>query len=199
MPRGRRVSTDAVKHSLLVFTEGKATESEYLTHYKRLHRQTTTVEIDPFHGTPLALVKRAAETKRRNEKRAKREGRAHDEVWCVFDVDEHAHLSEAIVQARDNGINIAISSPCIELWFLLHFENQTAFIERHDVQRRSKEKLGCEKRLDKEALELLEENFGDAKDRAQGLDKKHEGDGSPEHENPSTNVWEIIDSIARAG
>ncbi len=198
MPRKRRVSTDAVKRSLLVFTEGEATESEYLTHYKRLHRRTTTVEIDPFHGTPLALVKRAAETKRRNEKRAKRQGRAHDEVWCVFDVDEHVNLSEAIVQARDNGIKVAISNPCIELWFLIHFENQMAHIERHDVQRRSKEKLRCEKRLDKEALALLEENFGDAKLRARRLDEKHEGDGSPEHENPSSNVWKIIDSISQA-
>lgn len=196
MSSRRSVGTDAIKYSLLVFTEGEATENEYLTHYKRLQRQTTTVEIDDFHGTPLALVKQAAETKRRNERQAKRKGRAHDEVWCVFDVDEHPDLADALCQAHDNGIKVAISSPCIELWFLLHFCDQTAHIHRHKAQRRAKE-FGCEKRLDKKVLVRLQAGFTEAKRRAQQLDTKHEGDGSPQYENPSSNVWEIIDSIAR--
>jgi hypothetical protein len=197
-PPRRRVTANAVKRSLLVFSEGAVTEEGYLLHYWRLHRRAVTVEIDEFHGTPLALVQRAAKAKRRNERVASRQGRAHDEVWCVFDVDDHPQLAEALAMAREHGIHLAISNPCIELWFLLHFEDQTAYIERRQVQSLAKEKLGCGKRLDDDALGALQEGFEEAKERAQRLDVKHEGDGSGANANPSSGVWRLVDSIADA-
>ena len=65
------------------------------------------------HGGPLQLVQKAVEAKRTEASDAKKErGRAHDQIWCVFDRDEHPNFAEAIAIAKGNGINLAISNPC---------------------------------------------------------------------------------------
>ncbi len=175
------------------------TEEGYLLHYWRLNRRAVTVEIDEFHGTPLALVRRAAKAKRQNERATSRRGRAHDEVWCIFDVDDHPQLAEALLLAREHGIFLAISNPCIELWFLLHFEDRAAYTERQQAQSLAKSQLGCGKRLDNAALVTLQEGFEKAKERAQRLDEKHEGDGSGANANPSSGAWRLVDSITKTG
>lgn len=196
-PPRRRITAKAVKYELLVFVEGQETEEQYLTHYHRLHRRKVNVEIDSYRGAPLQMVQRAVKAKKMNERQAKRRGRAHDEVWCVFDVDQHANLKQAIALARDHDINLAISNPCLELWFLLHFQDQTAYIDGGDVQTKIENLLNCGKRLDPDALNTLETNYPAAKERARRLNKKHVGDGTPYPANPSSDVWRIVDSISR--
>jgi hypothetical protein len=199
VPRSRRTAAArAARRDLLVFTEGAVTEEAYLTYWHRRFRASVNVEIHEFHGTPAALVKRAADAKAANE-RAERKGRgrAHDEVWCVFDVDEHPHLADAIELASANDIRVAVSNPCIELWFLLHFADQTAYLSRHDAQARAKAHLGTGKDLDRAGLELLASRYSQARSRAQQLDTKHEGDGTLAPANPSSGVWCIVDAIAR--
>ena len=159
--RPRRAATrDAVRKDILLFVEGKRTEEDYLVHWHRVHRRQVNVHIDPFRGGPRQLIDRAAQAKRRSEREARRrEGRAYDEVWCMFDIDEHPSLHEVRTMAADNGINLAVSSPCLELWFLLHYADQTAHIDRHDAQRRSADLLQCEKALTHDALESTERSF----------------------------------------
>jgi hypothetical protein len=195
-PPRRKITSDAVKHQLLVFVEGEVTEDEYLTHYRKLHRRHTAVEIDPFHGGPLQLVQWAVKAKRAEERAAKRRGRAHDEVWCVFDVDQHPNLEEAIALAVENDVNVAVSNPCLELWFLLHFSPQTAYIERHEAQHRAKEELNCGKRLVPEALARLEEAYETAKERAIALEKMHRANDTAAPGNPSSGMWSLVDSIS---
>src|SRR5271165_5586437 len=64
-------------------------------------------------------------------------------------------LAEAQQQARDNGIEVAVSNPCFELWALPHFQDQRAHIDRHEVQRlcrrympRYEKRLPCETLLE---------------------------------------------------
>lgn len=194
----RRAKPGPRRRQLLVFTEG-LTEVDYLTAYWRASGKTVTVTFDPFHGVPKALVDRAAKRKRADAKAARRGGgRPFDEVWCVFDCDEHPLLAEALQQAADNGIGVAYSVPCIELWFVLHFEDQQAHADRGPVQSRSKLLLGHGKRLDRGDVERLADRYQQAKARAQALDVKHEGDGSPVHTNPSSTMWRLIDRIIGA-
>ncbi len=185
------------RRALLVFAEGELTEEDYLNFWRRRFRRQVTVNIDEFHGTPLALVQHAIEAKLTEEKMQKRRrGWAHDEVWCIFDVDSHPHLEEARTLAGSHGINLAISNPCIELWFVLHFAEQTAYIDRRSVQRLAKEHLKCGKELDNAALEKMADGFEAAKARARALEAKHVGDATPAPGNPSSDVWRIVDSIA---
>jgi len=113
----------------------------------------------------------------------------------VSDVDEHAHLGEALSLAARNGIKVAVSNPCFEVWFVLHYEDQAAHIERNDAQAKSFKLLGCKKVLTKSALEGLAQRYEAAVRRAKALDKKHEGDGSPRRSNPSSEVWKLVDQI----
>lgn len=195
-PARRKVTKNASKRALLVFTEGDVTEDVYLLHWWRKYRAGVTVEIDQFQGDPLSLVKKAVAAKKKGEREEKGgRGPAHDQVWCVFDEDEHQHLPQALQMARDNGIHIAISCPCIELWFQLHVEEQTAYIERADAQRAVREKLYSGKSPPKPALQTMDESYEVARGRAQALEQKHRDDGTPAPGNPSSGVWKIIDSI----
>ena len=192
-------SSPADRISLNIFREGKETESGYLTNWQRLCRERVTVSV-AAHGptTPFELVESAAMAKRFDLKEQRRgRGKAFDQYWCIFDVDEHPKMLEALDMAKANAINIALSSPCLELWFLIHFENQTAYLDRNEAQRRSKVLLGCEKVLTPAALALLVENYEKAKAHAQALEAKHVGDGTAQPWNPYSTVWRLVDEIRR--
>jgi hypothetical protein len=179
-----------------VFVEGKLTEEDYLVFWHREHRRHVNVQIHDTRGAPLTLVRAAVEAKKQERRQEnRRQGRAHDEIWCVFDVDEHPSIPEARNLARAHGIFLAVSNPCIELWFILHFQDQTAYIDRHNAQRVSRDLLSCDKALSPAALEALHQRNDDARARAIYLDAKHEGDGSPDGANPSSGMWTIVDSI----
>lgn len=184
---------------ILVFAEGLETEERYLTFWHRRHRDRVLVSIDDFRGGPLQLVEHAVRAKANEAKDERRgRGRPHDEVWCVFDVDEHPNLAAAIALARKHSIRIALSNPCIELWFLLHYENCTSYIDRKDAQRRAQRHMGSGKIPTETALVALSERHLDAVARAMRLEAKHLGDGSPEGANPSSGVWRLVEMIRGA-
>ncbi len=91
-----------------------------------------------------------------------------------------------------------MSNPCLELWFILHFENQTAYLERDAAQHRAEELLSCSKVLTDSGLGALAENYDEARRRAIKLDEKHAGDGPPPASNPSSDMWRLIDVIRNA-
>lgn len=193
----RKLSGVGNRPQLMIFSEGKKTESLYLTNWYRLYRDRVILSLAPHaHTTPFELAQAARDKRAADLKDAKRgRGRAYSQYWCVFDVDEHPKISEAFDLARANNINIALSSPCLELWFVLHFENRTAFLDRKEAQKLSRALLGCEKVLTQAALDLLVQNYETAKKRAQDLERKHIGDDSPQPWNPHSDTWKLIDSI----
>lgn len=197
-PSRRIRTTGDSRPNLLVFSEGKVTEAQYVIDWYRRNRERVTVEIDDYHGTPFELVKRAVATKKSEHREEKRgRGRAHTHYWCIFDRDEHPYVPEAFALAEAHQIHTAFSDPCLELWFLLHFQDQTAGLHRHEVQRLARKYLGCDKNLTVDGLRLLAEEtrFAAAKDRAVKLDAKHQGDGSPARSNPSSSVWTLMELI----
>lgn len=132
----------------------------------------------------------------RDERRNR--GRRHDEIWCVFDRDEHERFDAAIALAAEKGINVAVSNPCLELWFVIHFQDQTSYLDRHDAQQIAKGLLGCDTVLTSSALDALVERHAAAADRAQRLDRKHQGDGTGPYANPSSGIWRLIEVIQSA-
>ena len=179
----------------MVFSEGEKTEPIYLTHWHRLYRDRVIVKIAKHEETtPFELVERAA-TQRDDDLREERRGRgdAFHQYWCIFDVDEHPKIPEALQLAESKSVNVALSGPNIELWFLIHFDSQTAYIDRSEAKKKAYALLDGGKALSTQALELLTERFPVAKDRAQSLERKHLGDGSPRPWNPSSDVWRLID------
>jgi hypothetical protein len=168
----------------------------YLNYWYRMHRERVVVVIDERHGAPMTLVADAiAERKHQLTETKRGRGTGFDEYWCVVDVDEHPQLDQALSLANDNEIRIALSNPCIELWFVLHGEDQRAFVERHAIQRRCRALYGFDKRPSQEALETLHAAFPNAARRAAALDEMHFLNGSGAGSNPSSKVPSLIESI----
>ncbi len=115
---------------VLIVCEGAKTEPNYFDAFrtdKHLSRELIKIVPGDVSGNnPKSIVEYA----KRRMGEARKEGAEYDEVWCVFDCDEHERLPEAFVQARANGMKVAFSNPCFELWFLLHFEYHSAPVER---------------------------------------------------------------------
>jgi hypothetical protein len=195
----RRVAFREPRRRILVVCEGKVTEPKYFRALRQLfHRPTLDVVIDDRCGVPKTLVERAVELKKEAARAAKRQKEnflAYDEVWCVCDVDEHPLLPEAKQQARDNGISLAISNPCFELWALLHFRDNAAAETRHKVRSLLKVHIP---RYDKELpaptlMPLLEQ----AMQRARHLGRLADLAGAP-GKNPSTGVHLLIERIRQS-
>lgn len=128
MPRnrqkGKMLSVRPVFH---VFCEGEKTEPNYLAHYKDLFcNGAACIKIERTNkNTPVELVKVAASSRRGNKLSAK------DEYWVVYDRESPAKYPEELhARARDvaksNGINIALSNVCFEVWLLLHEQKTCA-------------------------------------------------------------------------
>lgn len=197
---GRKIGGRDAKKRVVVVCEGLKTEPDYLRLInKRSRKALVELEIiDEPATSPKQLVERACQIlseSKREARRTKDPNSKVNEIWCVFDVDEHPLLRESQKQASDNGISVAISNPCIEIWFLLHFSDQTANIHR-DTARRSLEVHipGYAKKF--KDISSLEGRYEQAKKRALDLQSKHEGDEThfPDN-NPSTDVWKLVDSL----
>ncbi len=192
---------------LKVFTEGEKTEVDYIKYWKRIYHDRTNLIIEDgkaAHWVPFTLVNKAIKDKKQSGREVKSTNiNGAIEYWCVFDVNTHPNLREAVQIAEANDIRVAVSNPCIELWFILHFQEQASNIAKDKAQSISKDYLKCGKNLNQEALRLLEENFCIAKKRAKRLRKKHrldgsvhEADGSSWRSNPSSDLFELIDRIS---
>jgi RloB-like protein len=199
---GRRVGTPIrriVHHrrrTLLAFTEGERTEEQYLTRWKRLLRDQVTLRIDPYHGSPMHLVNRAiaAQDIERRESR-RRHGSPYDEIWCVFDHDGRQEVPEAIARAEQRGIRVAFSNPCIELWFVLHFDHHASWVTADQIQHRAAELLGCGKNMTEAALNVLGDRYEQARANAQAITDGHVRAGEWRCENPSSTLWQLIESM----
>ena len=179
-----------------IYTEGRVTERDYLNYWSR---RNDGVRIDWGESgmSPAGLVARAQADIGVSRRSGRRHGApAFDEIWCVFDVDAHPNVSQAIIEAERSGIFVAVSNPCFEVWLVLHCEDQRAHVERRRIQRRASQ-LGLidGKSIPDTALQLLAESYEDAKRRARELDAWHDGNDSARRSNPSSGVWRLVDLI----
>ncbi len=187
----RRGATREPLARVLIVCEGQVTEPHYFNQLRHLERCPVALKL---HGgaVPKTLVEMAVKMKKESGARAGRkrdQNLRYDHVWCVFDVDAHPSIADALQQARDNGICTAVSNPCFELWALLHFQDQTKSVTRQVVQSL------CRKHMPGYAKELPCEELiakcEDAVARSTALVKWHSDRGTPGG-NPSTTVHELV-------
>lgn len=190
------------KQFFLIVCEGKKTEKYYFESLKR-EWQFTSVEIrikgprESGHTDPKGIVDFAKEQMIEINNENKDEEIENKNVWCVFDRDAHLNHENAIKMAKDNGFGVAFSNPCFELWYLLHFREQTAHIERSVAKKelriefKNRNMPKYEKNMDG-VFKLLEDSIAVAESMAKKLRKKHKGDGNPDTHNPSTSVDKLV-------
>jgi RloB-like protein len=182
--------------TIVVFTEGKNSEPDYINGLKSLshiaHDVALNIELHPRHGVPLTLVQLAVERSRDQEV---------DECWCVFDVEwprNHPNLGAALSLAGKHGVRLAISNPCFELWLILHHQEFGKFSDSYTAENVSRTLDGRDgKSIDAALYMPLRKT---AARRAQVLEKRHERDGTRfPHDNPSSGMHEFLRSLEGDG
>jgi len=197
--RRRKAYRDPVPF-ILVVSEGRNTEPQYIDGFRQFYanRLVRVHRVDGA-GVPITVVEEAMRAREEASDLAKRDSDdnlLYDEAWCLFDVDEHPGVEEAIAMAAANNISVAVSNPCFELWLLLHFKEHSAHIERKASK---KLLLTHVSDYDKNV------NFHDYRDgydlavtRATGLDKRAESIHEP-GKNPTTGVYHLTERIRSFG
>ena len=184
------------KIKILVVTEGLVTEPEYIDGFMTVFRNPRVdVKTVGGQGAPVTVVTVARDAMKANAIRAVREkdeNIRYDEVWCAFDVDDHPNINNAKEMARDNGIKLAVSHPCVELWLYLHFADQPGAQPRDDMLRLLKKHVpGYDKHVD---FKEYVEGYDEAERRAERLDNAADLGGDLGR-NPTTGFWKLTKSI----
>ncbi|NTU44914.1 MAG: RloB domain-containing protein [Chlorobiaceae bacterium] len=147
---GRRASYERI----LIVSEGSKTEPNYFGEIRAFYRlHTANVEVRPSDlGTaPLQVVQYARQLFLEGDRHRGIQARAFDQVYAVFDRDDHEsyfnalQLAESLDQKYINDEKQPVlfraipSVPSFELWLLLHFEEILSPIDRDEVMRRLKQ------------------------------------------------------------
>jgi hypothetical protein len=117
------LSLHNLRKTFMIFTEGQ-TEEGYFKKFKVRCKTITG-------GNALSIVEEAI-LQKNNIKKPK------DEYWVVFDKDDTSKndFLKAIKLAKDNGLNVAYSCEAFEIWWLFHFIEIAAPIQRKDYEKK---------------------------------------------------------------
>jgi hypothetical protein len=194
--QGRRTPFREPKPRILIVSEGDSTEPEYFRGFAKACRNPrVTVEIAREHGVPKTCVEVAKEYKQDAEEEArceKDDNLIYNSVWCVFDIDEHPRVGESIEMARDNGICLAISNPCVELWLLLHFRDNPGMQIRGKIKEMLTEHVPqYDKHVD---YTTYSAGYPQATLRAKRMDQAAQEADEPGR-NPTTGVYKLTELI----
>jgi len=155
------------------------------------------LEIVGAVGVPLTIANTAK--KRANARHSRSSFEKQDEIWVVFDQDEHPKVKEAIQICVSADIKIAFSNPCFELWLILHYQNFDCGCDRHHVQKAFQSLCSDYDRSRQKTTDFskLMPFIADAETRAEQQLKKRKDEGDPLM-SPVTTVFELTRQIRKA-
>jgi len=201
---GRKISNDRVrkirkrKNKILIAVEGtNKTEKIYFSNFDD-GKKPYTITIAKGNDTdPLGMIKLLSkEIDKRDIDLSN-----GDIAFCVFDTDVNTKknkiIKDAINLAKEKGIRIITSTPCIELWFLLHFEYTTARLSNNSVIKRLKKYLPkYEKNIN--IFPDIKDKVYEAIDRAKRLESFQLQNNkiiSMVEANPNTEMYKIVEEL----
>ena len=172
----RRSKGKQMKPNFFVFCEGE-TEMAYVKFLRSLYR--APIQVIPKKGK--SNISEDFIVKSKNEYVQTDQ----DKVFLMYDLDVDGMLEQ--LQKIPNT-ELIVSNPCVELWFLLHFQEQKTEISSEKcikkLQKVSKEyKKGT---LSEDEKEVLANNKELAVERAKKL---------AEFQNPSSMVYKLLEKL----
>lgn len=188
------------KRRFILFCEGRNTEPAYFEAIRRACRNALiSVKTHGGAGVPRTIAEKAAEEAGKNRRRKKDSFEEGDQVWAVFDRDEHPRFDEAVRLCEDKGVRVARSNPCFELWLILHEEDHDRPENRRAMQGKLK-RLRPEYEIDgartPDCADLVT-RVEEAERRGEAQLLKREQGGDP-YGNPSTTVGRLTREIREA-
>ena len=183
----------------VILCEGELTEPGYLKAFARLAnvRAVATLEIRGLGREPCTLVKEALKLKRQERRQGSASTQHATQYWCVFDVEapaQHPRLLDAVQAAHDNGIQVAVSNPCFELWLLLHHIDHESWLNSDECRKLRRTQDGSQGKTVDGAVYM--QRLTEAMQRSARLDELHERAGRefPKN-NPSSGVHRLLQAI----
>lgn len=198
--QGRRASYDRI----LIVSEGSKTEPNYFEEIRstfRLHTANVVVRPSELGTAPIQVVHYAKQLFLEGDRHRNIQRLAFEIVFAVFDRDDHESYSNALRVAKsldgklrnDNKQLIRFhavpSIPSFELWLLLHFENVSTEIDRHEVLRRLKKHIPEYEKGNKGTFKRTSEHLRSAFSRAEKLGQYN---SAYTHPKPYTAVGNLV-------
>ncbi|MCK4626389.1 MAG: RloB domain-containing protein [Phycisphaerae bacterium] len=185
---------------ILIVCEGEKTEPDYFKSLRReLRLRSVKVEVvgKECGSAPINVVDEAI--KKKDSSKSATIVDYYDEIWCVMDVEApqpHTTLDQALDKARDNGLKVALTNPCFEYWYILHFKKTSQFMQKNgDVIKVLKK---CYPEYCKNSLDIFDAIFPHTTDAIKNagdvIKEKHWGEDLRGC-NPSTHVHRLVEQL----
>jgi RloB-like protein len=123
-----------------------------------------------------------------------------DMVWCVFDVEipMASTLPAAISKAKAYGISVALTNPCFEYWYILHFEKTAHRMQSSsEVIRYLRKHLPNYAKNDPKVIDSVYPNVKAAITRARQVIVENCYGEDLKGCNPSTHVHRVVNELLR--
>ncbi len=194
-PRARQAAKLKRQHKgiksaerILIVSEGSKTEPNYINEIRQtLRLPTANIMVLPSeYGTcPLHVVNFAKDVFLNGNPHSRIPPKSFEKIYTIFDRDEHDHFYEAIDLANsfnktlrnDQRVFIEfkpiVSIPNFELWLLLHFENCTVYMNRHQVIDKLKNHIHDYQKGNKGYFNLTRDNLEIASSRSKQIFKQN--------------------------
>lgn len=119
--RGKR--TKSAKKNIVIGLEGKnVTEKQYLNHFNSISKNYHIIFSKGNSSDPIGIV----EDTIKSLINISLDFKYGDRVFCLIDTDYGSSrekvLESAIALAQKNKIDVLLTNPTFEIWFLLHFK-----------------------------------------------------------------------------
>ncbi len=175
MASKRKSKGKRINPTFYVFCEGQS-EEEYVNFLRIKYR--IPIEINSkITGGKMSqrYINNYLRTKTKHKK---------DQIFLMYDLDVDGILE----RLNELDGKLIVSNPCIELWFLLHFQDQRANISSDDCVRFLRQVCDdySKGRLSHNLKRRLVQSITEAVERAERLEK---------YENPSTTVNDFVTEL----
>ena len=199
---GRRKAFKEPRKSILIVCEGEKTEPIYFNALKkRLGMAIVDVEVVGEGAAPITVINCAIELREERKRIARRSltKTEYEIIYCVIDVEapKTESLPRAINKAKDNKLEVILSNPCFEYWYILHFRKTSApFSRSRDAKSALRQQHPAYSESDTTIFNVVYPKTSDAiKHSKEVLKEQHNDSEDLSDCNPSTHVHKIVEYL----
>ncbi|MFA6297086.1 MAG: RloB family protein [Candidatus Paceibacterota bacterium] len=191
----RKQSVHGLRKIIRIYTEGEKTEPNYFNSIKGevIRHSLVGIEIKGLGDHVPSIVDRVIKIKESETDKS-----LETEWWVVFDKDSHPEFDKSVHLAEKNGIRVAYSNECFELWFILHFELLNTSLGRNNHRDKLTKLLN--QKYDKSSSDIYslirdKEEVAIRNAKKLELDHDKENKKEPSKRNPSTTVYKLVERL----
>lgn len=186
---GRNPPNRNPQNRVLIVCEGE-TEEIYSNLLCAEYKLQSVVVVECAEGgTPVRVVELAS-----------KKSEDFDQSWSVLDTEDITNrpvFYDAINKAASQKISLAVSNPCVEFWFYLHFDRTTvALANAHEAIRKLKSRISDydknQTTLKRILLQRVLPLTNTAIENANWCLVEMRKTGSDDYPNPCTTVGELV-------